>query len=136
MTDDRLICGTCRWLDMSWQAGDAQPDTTGECHGAPPQVDERTGLAMRPFVELDDKACPKWQFGHYAPLSENIDGAERVPATAAEDRRLAGLRYLRRYIVISSRSAAAGEAIWGIMLALIDDQIGYIEAAQARARED
>lgn len=75
-------CGTCRWLDSSTQATDAEVDTTGACHGAPPHVDDRTGLAMWPFVEYVDKACPKWEFDPDAPLSE-----EMLAEEAKEDAR-------------------------------------------------
>ena len=53
-------CSQCAWWDTSAESDRAAPGTTGQCRGAVPTADDRTGLAVWPFTDQDDW-CREWE---------------------------------------------------------------------------
>ena len=57
MSDERAICGNCRWWDNSCQSGVIEGES-GMCRATLPTIDERDGTARWPFTEdVDWCAC-------------------------------------------------------------------------------
>lgn len=57
-------CAHCQFWDLAVQSGSAERDTTGRCTlRAPTAVDDRTGLAMWPITEQDDR-CFEGEIDH------------------------------------------------------------------------
>ena len=50
MSDERPICGNCRWWDNSCQSR-AIDGESGMCRATLPTIDERDGTARWPFTE-------------------------------------------------------------------------------------
>lgn len=51
-----VSCSQCKFWDLAVQSADADSDTTGRCiRHAPSAVDDRTGRAMWPITDQEDR---------------------------------------------------------------------------------